>query len=178
MAEQTTLARPYAKAAFEYALANQLLNEWAAFLRVASQVTLYPGVLALIANPRIDATDLLAFYVDICASVLDTARTNFLKLLQQNQRINVLPQIAELFHHLHTEHDKTLDVDVQSYLPLDENELQSLRRALQKRLQRNVRLQVGVNDELIGGVVIRAGDLVIDGSVKSKLGRLAEQMIH
>jgi len=177
MSSMLSQARPYAKAAFEFAVAANDLASWSIFLRAAASVSLDANVAALLIDPRVDQANLLQLFIDVIRSQLNQQRENFLKLLHQKNRVQLLPDIVTLFEHFRAEHEKTVEAHVHSPFELDEKQLQRLQQALEKRLQRNVAVTLEVDENLIGGVVVRADDLVIDASVKGKLNRLMQDMI-
>ncbi|MDR3478134.1 MAG: F0F1 ATP synthase subunit delta [Gammaproteobacteria bacterium] len=172
--KMTTIARPYVAAAFEYALAKKALPAWEAMLLAAANLTIDPRVTVLLASPGVTTDQLGDFYCDILASYLDAEMTNFIRLLAENNRLSVLPDIAALFKEARAAQEKTMIVEVQSAAPLEEAYKQKLVTALTKRLQRQVELQCEIDPALLGGVLIRAGDTVIDGSIRGKLNRLNE----
>ncbi len=174
MAELSTLARPYAKAAFEYANEHDAVSEWSAMLDLLSGVSSYEAVSKLIGSPSETATAKAEMLVDICGDGLSDKGVNFLKNLADNRRLALLPQIQFQFGVLKAEQEKMLDVDVTAAQALDQPQQDRLAEALQKRLQRTININVSVDPTLIGGVVIRAGDTIIDGSVSGRLAKLAE----
>jgi F-type H+-transporting ATPase subunit delta len=170
----TTIARPYATAVFEYALAANDLAGWEAMLQSAANITLDTSVAALLWNPRITASQMSDLYCDLLKSQLDAPKKNFICLLAENERLAVLPDILKAFQASRAAQEKTISVQVTSAVALDEAYQQRLVTALTKRLQRQVELQCEVNPLLLGGVIVRAGDTVIDGSIRGKLARLNE----
>ena len=172
--KMTTLARPYVAAAFEYALAKKDLPAWEAMLDAAASVTRDEQVQTLLETPGLSSNALADFYFDLLKSNLDAEKTNFLRLLADNNRLAVLPDIALLFKEARAAQEKTLTVEVVSAAPLDDDYKQKLIAALTERFQRQVELQCEVDKNLLGGVLVRAGDTVIDGSIRGKLNRLNE----
>jgi F-type H+-transporting ATPase subunit delta len=167
-----TIARPYAAAAYEFAAAEKDLPAWQKMLESAALVACDQNVVGLMQSPELSSEELAGFFCDILKSEMDTAKKNFIKLLAENRRLNVLPQIAFMFKETRAEAEKEIVVDVLSSAPLDKAYQEKLVKALTKRLERKVKLSCEVDSSLLGGVVIRAGDLVIDGSVRGKLARL------
>lgn len=172
MAEKSTIARPYAKAAFEQASAHKAFDRWSQALGAAAQVVADDRVATLLTNPRVTAEQLIDFIKEVTGKALDEQATNFLRTLAENRRLGLLPEIAAMYEELRAAAENIADVQVVSALPLDEAQRQKLAAALRKRLQREVRLHVDVDASLIGGAIARAGDLVIDGSLKARLERL------
>jgi F-type H+-transporting ATPase subunit delta len=172
--KMTTLARPYAAAAFEFASEKKALPAWQAMLQAAANITQHPGVAKLLASPGTTEKQLADLYCDLLAAQLDTQRENFLRLLAENSRLPLLPEIASLFLEARAAVEKTVDVQVISAEPLNADYQQKLVQALTKRLQRQVELHCEVDPDLLGGAIIRAGDTVIDGSIRGKLTRMSE----
>ncbi|ANF24992.1 MULTISPECIES: F0F1 ATP synthase subunit delta [Stutzerimonas] len=176
MINTQTLARPYAKAAFEFASAAGRIDAWSGMLSLAAVAVDVPQVAELLKNPRLTSENKVQTLVQLFGSDIDEAFRNFVSTLGDNDRLDVLPTIRELFEELKAEAEKTLDVEVQTAFELTPAQLQTLAAALSKRLDRTVNPQQVVNPALIGGVVIRAGDVVVDGSVRGKLSQLAESL--
>ncbi|HBS80760.1 MAG: F0F1 ATP synthase subunit delta [Pseudomonas sp.] len=176
MINTQTLARPYAKAAFEFASAAGRIDAWSGMLSLAAVAVDVPQVTELLKNPRLTSESKVQTLVQLFGSDIDEAFRNFVSTLGDNDRLDVLPTIRELFEELKAEAEKTLDVEVQTAFELTSVQLQTLAAALSKRLDRTVNPQQVVNPALIGGVVIRAGDVVVDGSVRGKLSQLAESL--
>lgn len=175
--EKTTLARPYAKAAFEYALSQQAFSEWSVFLQTVAQVTLNEQVSDLLKDPRVDNTAKVNFYVDICGKVMSEKHKNFLQLLAEHDRLAILPEIATVYEAYRAEQEKTVEVDVFTFMPLTDQQEQSLVAALKNRLQREVAVKSHVDSALLGGAIVKAGDLVIDGSARGKLNKLRQAIL-
>lgn len=176
MINTQTLARPYAKAAFEFASAAGRIDAWSGMLSLAAVAVDVPQVAELLKNPRLTSESKVGTLVKLFGSDIDEAFRNFVITLGDNDRLEVLPTIRELFEELKAEAEKTLDVEVQTAFELTPAQLQTLAAALSKRLDRTVNPQQVVNPALIGGVFIRAGDVVVDGSVRGKLSQLAESL--
>ncbi len=170
----TTQARPYAVAAFEYAAAHQGIPAWENMLQAAAVVTKSKEVTRFLTNPAFTTAQHAELYCSVLAAVLDPEKTNFIKLLAENYRLSALPEIASLFKDYRADSEKTVDVEVISAVALDERYQQNLVQALTKRLQRKVKLACRIDTAILGGAIIRAGDNVIDGSVRGKLNRLVE----
>lgn len=173
MADKSTIARPYAKAAFEEARDRGRLGPWSEALRTAAAVVGDSRVEALLGNPRVTPEELSALVSEIAGPQLDEEGRNFVRTLAENHRLGVLPEISALFDELKGEAEGVVDVTVTSAAPLDEAQRAKLSSALQRRLGRTVRLQCATDPALIGGAVLRAGDLVIDGSLRGRLERIA-----
>ncbi len=176
MAEQATIARPYARAAFEYAHAHNALKQWSDALAIAAAVVTDANIVKLLNHPRIAATQLVDLIADIVGNKLDAELRNFIATLANNRRLALLPQIAAMYEALRAEVENRVQASVVSAAPLSDMQQQRLASALKKRLNREVQLNCSVDPDLIGGAVIRCGDLVIDGSVKVRLARLASEL--
>ena len=176
MAELTTLARPYAKAAFEYALAAKDLAGWSASLKTAAAVAQHPVMQQVLGLPSYTADQKAQIFVDVCGDQLSAKGQNFIKNLATNKRLALLPHIAVNFELLKAAQEKTIDVEVVSAFTLSADLQEKLANALSKKLSCDVRVQASVDESLIGGALIRAGDTIIDGSLRGRLAKLAEAM--
>lgn len=170
-----TLARPYAKAAFEFAQSHGQADAWLSALEQATTLLQDEQVRSLLGDPRLTRDKKVDLLKGLISSNND-AFGNFVATLGENDRLALLPAVLELFRELKAEAEKTLDVEVQTAFELTDAQLQTLAAALSKRLDRTVNPQQVVNPTLIGGLVIRAGDVVVDGSVRGKLSQLAESL--
>ena len=186
MAENRTLARPYANALFELARDGATLPAWSAALDALAVALRDPGVVAILERPSLDDATRVALVCDLGTALDATAAEtlaspqcqNLLRLLADNGRLAVLPDIALLFAELKDREENSIDVGVVSAVELNAATRDTMVAALEKRLNRKVRLQASVDASLIGGAVLRAGDLVIDGSVRSRLHELANTLIR
>jgi F-type H+-transporting ATPase subunit delta len=170
----SSIARPYALAAFECARSKQQLAEWKAFLTAASFMVTDAQVARLLANPEVQHTELYTLFHGVLASLLDAERNNFLLLLAQNKRFSILPAMAEVFNEYLAKLEKISTVKVITAIDTSEQYRQKLAQALTKRLNSEVTLQCEVNPAILGGAIIHIGDSVIDGSISGKLSRLLE----
>jgi len=176
MAELSTLARPYAKAAFEFAVDASDLKGWADTLSISAVVTQHAAVVKLLGSPGSTPAYQAATIIDLCGDVLDASGRNFIIILSENRRLTLLPQISYQFEVMKANREKAVDVDVVSAQPLDAEQQKMLSEALRLKLQRKVNMQVSLDKSLLGGAVIRAGDTVIDGSIRGRLTKLAESL--
>jgi F-type H+-transporting ATPase subunit delta len=176
MAELTTLARPYAKAAFEHARAQQQLTNWSAMLGLAAAVSQDDTVQRMLKAPRLTSAEKAAAFIEVCGDEFNAQVRNFIQVLAENERLLLLPEIDALFELYKSEQEKSVDVEVTSAFALSAEQQDKLAKVLSARLSREVRLHAAEDPALIGGVVIRAGDLVIDGSVRGKIAKLAEAL--
>jgi F-type H+-transporting ATPase subunit delta len=175
VADIATIARPYARAAFEHAHAAGQLAPWGEMLARARAAVEDERVAALIGNPHVQRAELVALIAEVAGAADDKSR-NFVQLLADNGRLAALPQVAAQYAALRAEVENTVDVTVTSALPLTAEQSDKLVQALSRRLRRTVRLTATVDPSLIGGAVVRADDLVIDGSLRGRVERLANTM--
>lgn len=178
MAEKLTTARPYAEAVFALARAQNALPAWSEMLALAAAVAGDARVGHLASDPRVERARFLGLFLDICGGRLDPQGANFIRLLVENRRLNLLPEIASLYEGLKAEAEARVEATVTSAFSLEPAQLKTLEQGLQRRLGRAVHLTATVDRSLVGGVVLRAGDLVIDGSVRGRLAALATELHH
>ena len=176
MAELSTLARPYAKAAFQFAVDASDLQGWASCLATSAAVTQHAAVVKLLRSPSSTPIQQAATIIDLCGDDLNATGQNFITILSENRRLTLLPQISHQFEVMKANREKAVDVDVAAAQPLDAQQQQMLSDALSNKLQRKVNMQVSLDKSLLGGAVIRAGDTVIDGSIRGRLTKLAESL--
>ena len=172
MAESQTIARPYAEAAFSLAVEQGGLPAWSTALRRLAAVMRRPEAQAIVADPRL-SVDRIAGLIADTVGELSAEQRNFVRVLAENDRLTVLPEIAVQFEEKLNRHDDVLDVDVVSAYPVTDSQLAEVVGTLQERFGRKVKASSEVDPELIGGVMIRIGDEVIDASVRGKLAQLA-----
>ena len=175
MAEKATIARPYARAAFDHARSQDALAAWSAALAAAAQVVADPRVAPLLSSPQVRPRQLAGLITEAAGAAQGPIR-NLVDLLAENGRLGFLPEIAAQYEVLRTEAEKVADVEVVSAMELDGAQQERLAKALRSRLGREVRMHTRTDASLIGGAIVRAGDLVIDGSLKGRLERLATEM--
>jgi F-type H+-transporting ATPase subunit delta len=176
MADKITIARPYARAAFEEARAASQLEDWSQSLQAAAAVVQDERVANLMGNPHVTPEQLASLVGGISANGLGEHGSNFVRTLASNGRLAYLPEIATLFDTFKDEAQGVADVTVTSATELNEAQRAKLAAALEKRLKRKVRLHTEIDAALIGGAVLRAGDLVIDGSLSTRLARIAYEL--
>lgn len=176
MAELTTLARPYAKAAFEFALEAKQLAEWSDMIGLAAQVVSDESMQQLLTSPHFTKEDQRDAMLKVCEDKFDAKGVNFIKLLAQNGRLLALPEIEVLFNFLRSEFEKTVEAQITSATELNEQQIAQIKEKLAAKLGRQVEVDVEVNNEILGGLIIQAEDLVIDGSVRGKLAKLSDTL--
>lgn len=172
MSAYTTIARPYAKAAFEYAVEKSAVPGWGLFLQRLAYVVSDERVKQLLKNPQVDTGDKLKFLTDLAGNDANQDQKNFLAVLARYNRLLSMPALAKLYDAFAKKYENMIDVDVTSAFALDDAEKQNLQKALEIRLGKQIAMALNEDNTLIGGAVIRAGDFVIDGSTRGKLKRL------
>jgi F-type H+-transporting ATPase subunit delta len=187
MADNNTIARPYAEAAFEVARESNALAEFSDALEIAGELMADGRVPEFLGTPTLTDAKRLEFLEGLFAAAMGKGTvlaggslhgTNFLKLLIENDRVDVLPEIANHFHALKDAVENTIEVTVRSATALSDKDRQQYVAALEKRFGRKVELATEIDESLIGGAVIRAGDVVIDGSLRARLEGLANALVN
>lgn len=178
MAETLTIARPYAQAVFLFANTRQALGVWSEMLELLAAIAANPDVAGLIDSPRLTETQRADLFIDLGGEHLDEKGRNFIRLLAENRRLNLLPEIAALYEIQRREAEKTVRAELVSAFPVSDAHKATVMEALKKRLGLEIELECSIDPALLGGAIIRAGDLVIDGSVRGKLERLGSTLNH
>ncbi|MGI8561190.1 MAG: F0F1 ATP synthase subunit delta [Luteimonas sp.] len=180
MSQALTLARPYARAAFAIAREDKSFAAWSDALGLAARVAADPRVSALLAHPRLEDADAVTLLAPDPAGKRggDGKFASFLALLADNRRLVLLPEIAGLYEQLRADAERIVKATVTSASALPASELDAIRAALTQRFGREVEIETAVDEALIGGAVIDAGDVVIDGSLRGKLSRLQSALVH
>ncbi|HUX91681.1 MAG TPA: F0F1 ATP synthase subunit delta [Gallionellaceae bacterium] len=173
MSQAITVARPYAQAAFDEAQKLGELKAWSEMLHAAAEAVAQQDMQSIIRSTRVTAAQLNNVMLAVCGGKLNATAHNFIKLLIENKRLDVLPEILEMFEILRAEAEKSVDVVVTSAFDLNDAQKQKIAAALKVRMGREIKLSCETNRDLLGGVVIRAGDKVIDGSARTRLSELA-----
>ena len=173
MIEPTTLARPYARAAFEHARAAGDLAAWQAALSELAAITAEPKVAAAMRDPNQTPAQRAATFSGLAGDAVPSAVANLLAIMADNGRLSLLPEVAMLFDQLKQAVESTAAVHVTSAYPLSDAETQQLADTMQEKLARSITLTSETDPSLLGGALIRADDLVIDGSVRGRLNKLA-----
>ena len=176
MAELSTLARPYAKAAFEYALAKGALAQWSEQLATCAAVVIQERVGAVLDNPSLTGEQQAQALNELCGESTSEEVKNFVRILSSNKRLGLLPEIQAQFELFKANQEKSVDVEVVSAFDLSDTLTDKLAGVLRTKLERDVKVSTSKDESLLGGVLIRAGDLVIDGSVRGRLNKLTEAM--
>lgn len=181
MAETLTLARPYAKAVFELAREHGNAERWSKLLALLASLTSNREAQVMLNDPRVPAEVRAEVFLDLCAKCghkPDQQERNFVRVLASYRRLPILPEIAAEYVALREQAERLVEVEMRAAAPVSEAEQNTIRGALEHKLERKVKLRCVTDASLIGGAVLRAGDLVIDGSVRGKLGRLAATIVQ
>ncbi|MDH5785252.1 MAG: F0F1 ATP synthase subunit delta [Chromatiales bacterium] len=178
MAEKTTIARPYAQAVLALAKEQNALQQWSEMLQFAAAVTADEEMAAIIASPRLSSEQLAGLFLDICGDKLNEHGKNMIRVLAENDRLDVLAEITVLFEIERALSEGTIEAQVVSAVELNDAQKSGITESLKKRLGRDVTLNCSVDASIVGGAIIRAGDVVIDGSVTGKLAKLATALNH
>ena len=177
MAELLTLARPYAKAAFAYASEQNAIDNWSAALQLLSATVQDGAFSAYLNRPELTPAEQVSVFAKVLGEQQSTAVSNFLTLLADNGRLALLPEIEAEFEQLKSQNNQVVDVVIESAFELAPEQQQKLAQALEKRLNSAVNVSVEVNPALIAGVVIRAGDQVIDDSARNKKEKMLTRLL-
>lgn len=178
MAERTTIARPYAEAIFDIAKEQGNLSGWSRMLQLAATAAAHADMERLIGSPRVSKTQLVDLFVTLCGDTLNDTGRNLIRVLADNGRLGLLPEIAALYEIARADAERTVQAEVMAATQLSAEQQAVIAEALKKRLGREVSLTVSIDSSLLGGAVIRAGDLVIDGSVAGKLQKLGSALLR
>mgnify|MGYP005992373235 CR=1 FL=1 len=172
MSELTTVARPYAKAAFDFAVESQAVSSWNDMLIFATAVAKNDDIVSFLAGSHSpDVTSDL--FIKVCGEQLNEQGQNFIKVLAENGRLVAIPAVAELFAELKAQYENEIEVEITSATEMNDVQTKSLVDALEKRLARKIKLNCNIDSAVVGGLYIKAGDTVIDGTVRGKLERLS-----
>ena len=173
MSEFITVARPYAKAAFDFAVEHQSVDRWQDMLTFAAEVTKNEQMAELLSG-ALAPESLDEAFIAVCGGQMDERGQNQIRVMAENNRLNALPDVLEQFIHLRAASEAISEVEVTSANALSDEQLTKISAAMEKRLSRKVKLNCKIDKSVMAGVIIRAGDMVIDGSVRGRLERLAD----
>jgi len=176
MADTSSVARPYGIAAFRQAQDEGKVAEWGEMLELLERVVRDPTMRGLIASPKVDDQQLAELIIDVCGERLSKTGGNLVRILAENERLDQLPEIAAVFNEERARAEGRSKVEITSAFELTEEQQRAIGESMSKRLGSEVDLSVDVDDSLIGGVVIRAGDLVIDASLRGRLQQLGQSL--
>ncbi len=175
MSEFITVARPYAKAAFDFAVEQNNLDGWQQMLTFAAEVTRNDDVADLLSNAAIAETQANVF-IAICGEELDEHGQNLIKIMAENNRLITLPDVLAQFVQYREAYESTAEVEVISANALTKNQKAKITSAMEKRLSRKVKLNCKIDKSVMAGIIIRSGDMVIDGSIRTRLQRLTDTL--
>jgi F-type H+-transporting ATPase subunit delta len=176
MAEAATIARPYAKAAFMAARDSKSLPDWSRALQVSAGMSLNARIAELLTDPTFGEDKVVGMFAGLGGEKIDQQWQNFVRLLAENKRLELFGDITEQYELLRAQFENELDVEVTSAVALSDEQKTTMAASLKKRFKRDVRMTNAVDPSLLGGAVIRAGDQVIDGSIKGRLQRMATDL--
>jgi len=176
MSELTTAARPYARAVFEMAKEAGGLTKWSNSLGFMAAIASDESVKELLANPKMAKQAGADAFIKLCDNKLDDNSKNLVKMLAENDRLVLLPEMSAIYEVLKDEAEGSVEAQVATAKKLTQAEEKAIADALKKRLGRDVKLKVSVDESLLGGAIIRAGDLVIDGSIRGRLSKMTTLM--
>ena len=174
--EASTIARPYAEAVFDRARETGSLDQWSDMLAFVAAIMQDDTLKAVVNNPNMTDAQITALVLDIAGERVSGEGVNLVRLLVENDRLGIVAQIAQQFEELKSREQGRLDVLVTTAFPLSEGQSGAIASALKEKLGRDINITSVEDPELIGGMHIRAGDLVIDGSVQGQLKQLANEL--
>lgn len=174
MSKNRTFARPYAKAAFELAQSESAFSKWSQMLKDAAMIASDKQFLSLAKNPRFSAQELIGLFEVLDQDVYTQEMKNFIHILGNFKRLALLPEIATLFEEMRAAAERVVNVELICAQPLDDKLKERFIQVLMKRMNCNISLECQVDQGIMGGAIIRAGDLVIDGSIRGRLARLSD----
>ena len=178
MAEKTTIARPYAEAVFALAKEQSKLKQWSEMLQAAAAVTSNDDMRQLIGNTNVSKDQLAKFVLDLCGGDFSDEGKNLIRLLAENRRLTLMDEIAAQYEELRAEEEKTIEAEVVSAFEVSAAQQKQISDKLKARLGREVTLSCRVDPSLLGGAIIKAGDLVIDGSTLGQIQKLSIELAH
>ncbi|MCA1780142.1 MAG: F0F1 ATP synthase subunit delta [Xanthomonadaceae bacterium] len=178
MLAETTLARPYARAAFELAEQAETLDVWSQALALAAGAVSSDAMSDVIGHPKVTEAQLLSVFADVLGESLDGSFESFLKVLMHYRRLSLMPEIASQFETLRRRRDQRLKVNVTSAVEIQPEQREKLTERLRQRFGSEIEMETDIDQDLIGGIIVRAGDRVIDASVRGRLKQLGRQLVR
>lgn len=172
MSEFVTAARPYARAIFELAEAGKGEKKWSEQLLFMSTVAADENMREALDNPRFSKQQTAELFIQVCDQQVNEQGRNLIKLLAENDRLVLLPEITVLYEQLRSEAEGSIDAEVISAFEVSDGQQKAIAKSLKKRLGRDIKLTTRIDTSLMGGAIIRAGDLVIDGSLQGRLRKI------
>lgn len=177
MAERTTVARPYADAAFQIARERNALPQWSEMVKLADAIVADPQMAEVLTSPKLDAAQKASLFLTIAGDRFTGEMRNFVRVLIEADRIELLPEICVLFDSLRNDAEGVAKATIESALPLSDSQLADITAALSKRFGKRIEASTSINPALIGGARIAIGDTVIDGSVREKLEAMKHALL-
>ncbi len=178
MAEKVTLARPYAEAIFESASQDKEIDSWSDILSVLSQISQSEKVIDQVNNPELSHDDKVGVFTSVGKDFLNEKAINLVKLAAENEKLDLFPEIAEMYEDLKAEAKSIIEAEVMSAYAVNATQKKLIIDSLEKRFDKKVTITTSIDKSLIGGIIIRAGDLVIDGSVSSQLKKITQTLLR
>jgi F-type H+-transporting ATPase subunit delta len=183
MEELRTIARPYAAAAFDIANNTETLSEWSVFLKKSSELLDQEDIKTIIKTPGLNKSTISEVFFELCTAETDSDESkqlfsNFLNVLSENKRLNTLKMVSSQFEQKKQQAEQTSEVFLTSAAKLPEDDVEQIKQALSKKLGKNIKLNSSVDETLIGGAVVKIGDHMIDGSVRSQLKKMTRFLIN
>ena len=178
MADNASIARPYAQAVFDLAQETNSFDEWSAALSHLTAISNDDDFSALVSDPRVESSRITDLLVDLCKDNLPEGGDNFVTLLVQNGRVDALTDIEQLFNELVAKAKAIVNAHVTTAIALTDDQKSSLASALESRLGLKVEIEETVDVSLVGGAIVKAGDLVIDGSAKGRIEKLTTALLR
>lgn len=176
MAENITLSRPYAKAIFELAQKANQFEEWSLMLQTLCNVANDSRIQSVLSDYTIDVQENAKMFIDVSQKVLNKEGENLIRILAKARKLKLLPDIADQFFNLRNEALNVVNAECSTVIPLNDEEKRSLTKLLSEKMQKKVQLKYKINPDLIGGFIVRAGDILIDGSILGNLYQMKEVM--
>lgn len=175
MLEKKTIARPYAQAAFEQASEENDLTGWSEALSILAMITSDEQMKKLMHDPRVSNDQIQAMVTELAGDILTNTKTNFVKILVESDRLMLCPEISQIFDEKKADAQKHASIQVVSAYEMDESEKQKIAEAMKKKLGRSVEVTSEQDPGLIGGMVVKSGDMVIDLSIRGRLNKMANE---
>ena len=176
MQEKITIARPYAQAAFEQAQEEESLALWSDMLNLLATIISDDSLQKIIDDPRVSSSQLQSLVLDVAGDALSQTGQNFVKVLVESERLGLAPEIHQLFESKKADAERTANIEIISAYELDASQEQKIVESLAERLGKSIEITKTIDSSLIGGAIIRAGDVVIDASLRGRLQELASEL--
>ncbi|AIN47050.1 F0F1 ATP synthase subunit delta [Candidatus Palibaumannia cicadellinicola] len=176
MSEFITIAHPYAKAAFDFAVEHKKIESWQSMLLFSAEVSNNKDIKKLLANKVILDVQLAKIFISVCGDQLNIYGQNLIKIMAQNKRLIVLPYVFQNFINLRTQYELAVEVELISIHRLNQAQITKITTALEQRISRKITLNCKIDRSVMAGIIIRINDMVIDGSIRGRLERLTRSL--